>query len=316
MSATPRFSVVMPAYNAERFIGEAVDSVVGQTDPDWELIVVDDGSTDKTAEIVAAWNDRRIRLIRQNNAGVAVARNTGMETASGRYLLFLDSDDRLRTDALQRLGALLDERPEISAVYGDWVFIDEIGQPIGPETKPLFTPRPSGMILEPMLRNGFLMQVGCILTKAESLDRVGRWAPYRLGEDWEFMCRLAAQGEFLYAGAGPVLEYRLHAASTVRRIGQDVDELFRVIDAVFANPLITERLPERTRIRLDRKRRAATHAFGTKHCIAAGLWGKALKHALRGVSLDLLNPGDLILPGLVAQTIERRIHGRSRKRDA
>lgn len=310
MGTAPSYTVVMPAYNAGRFIGEAIDSVLAQTDPDWELVVVDDGSTDETAEIVAAHADERIRLVRQDNAGVASARNAGMGVASSRYVLFLDSDDRLRPDALQRLGAILDTWPETCVAYGDWVFVDGRGRRMGPETKPRFTPRPSGMILESMLRNGFLVQVGCALIKADCLHRVGAWEPYRLGEDWEYMCRLAAHGDFRYAGEGPVLEYRLHAGSTVRQIGRDIEELFRVIDAIFANPLIRERLSERTLVRLERKRRAATYAFGTKHCIAAGSWGRALQHALRATWLDLMNPGDLVLPGLVAQTIERRKHRR------
>lgn len=312
MSGSPRFSVVMPAYNTARFVGAAIDSVIAQTETDWELIVVDDGSADATAAVVAGIEDGRIRLIKQPNAGVSAARNTGMEAAGGRFVLFLDSDDRMRPDALQRLAAAHDERPDICVAYGDWVFVDEAGQLIGPETKPRFTPRPSGMILEPMLRNGFLVHAGSALIRADCLKRVGAWGPYRLGEDWDYMCRLAAHGDFRYVGAGPVLEYRLHGQSTVRRIGGNIEELSRVIDAVFANPLFRDRLPDRTLARLERKRRAATYAFGAKHSIAAGQWGRALAFALRGIGLDLLNPGDLILPGVVAQTIERR----SRRRRA
>lgn len=312
MSGIPRFSIVMPAYNTERFIGEAIDSVIAQTEPDWELIVVDDGSTDATAAVVAGIEDGRIRMMKQPNAGVSAARNTGMESAGGRFVLFLDSDDRMRPDALRRLGAAQDASPDICVAYGDWVFVDEGGRVIGAETKPRFMPRPSGMILEPMLRNGFLLQVGTACIRADCLRRVGDWAPYRLGEDWEYMCRLAAHGDFQYVGEGPVLEYRLHGKSTVRRIGRNIEELSRVIDAVFANPIFRDRLPERTLTRLKRKRQAATCAFGAKHCIAGGQWGRALILGLRGIWLDLLNPADLILPGIIAQTVERR----SRRRRA
>lgn len=296
----------MPAYNSERFVGESIDSVIAQTESDWELIVVDDGSTDATAKIVGRYTDRRIRLIGQPNRGVSAARNTGMAVAGGNYVLFLDSDDRLRPDALRRLGVAHDERPGLCVAYGDWVFTDESGRPIGPETKARFMPRPSGMILEPMLRNGFLVHAGSACIRADCLRHVGDWGPYRLGEDWEYMCRLAAHGDFHYVGEGPVLEYRLHSQSTVRQIGRNVEELSRVIDAVFSNPLFRDRLPERTLARLKRKRRAVTCAFGAKHCIAGGRWGRALILALHGIWLDLLNPADLILPSVVAQTIERR----------
>lgn len=302
----------MPAYNSERFVGEAIDSVIAQTESDWELIAVDDGSTDATAEIVGRYTDPRIRLVRQPNNGVSAARNIGMAAAGGSYALFLDSDDRLRPDTLHRLGSAHRERPEIYVAYGDWVFIDEGGRPIGPETKPRFTPRPSGVILEPMLRNGFLVHAGAACIRAECLRRVGEWGPYRLGEDWEYMCRLAAHGDFHYVGERPVLEYRLHGQSTVRRIGRNVEELSRVIDAVFSNPLFRDRLPERTLARLKRKRQAATCAFGAKHCAVAGQWGKALILAVRGIGLDLRNPADLILPSVVAQTIERRLRRHQR----
>ena len=90
-----RVSVIMPAWNAAATIGRSIDSVLSQDHADLELVVVDDGSTDATAELVArrAATDARVRLLRQANAGVAAARNAGMAAASGRYLAFLDSDD-------------------------------------------------------------------------------------------------------------------------------------------------------------------------------------------------------------------------------
>jgi len=97
-------SVVMPAYNAEATIWSAMTSVQLQTHEDWELIVVDDGSADRTAELAqrAAANDKRIRVIRQRNLGVAAARNAAIEAATGRYLAFLDADDAWLPEKLQR----------------------------------------------------------------------------------------------------------------------------------------------------------------------------------------------------------------------
>ncbi len=97
-------SVVMPAFNAEATIASAVASVRRQTRGDWELIVVDDGSADRTAALaeMAAALDRRIRVIRQRNQGVSAARNAGIEAATGRYLAFLDADDTWLPGKLQR----------------------------------------------------------------------------------------------------------------------------------------------------------------------------------------------------------------------
>jgi glycosyltransferase involved in cell wall biosynthesis len=96
-------SVVIPCYNQARFLGEAIESVLSQSYRAFEVVVVDDGSTDNTSEVVAryAGADAGVRLIRQENRGLAGARNRGLAEAEGEYVVFLDSDDRLLPDALQ-----------------------------------------------------------------------------------------------------------------------------------------------------------------------------------------------------------------------
>src|SRR5690242_15286562 len=104
-------SIVIPCYNYARFLPDAVGSVLAQTFPNWELIVVDDGSTDATSttarQLMARHPDRRMRVFQQPNAGPAAARNTGAERASGEYLLFLDADDMLAPTLLERTVAIL-----------------------------------------------------------------------------------------------------------------------------------------------------------------------------------------------------------------
>lgn len=109
---SPTVSVVVPAYNAAAFVGRAVDSVLGQSAADLELLVVDDGSTDATLRVLAAYGDR-LRAIAQANAGPAAARNRGLAEARGRYVAFLDADDWWLPDKLAQQVALLDSRPEI-----------------------------------------------------------------------------------------------------------------------------------------------------------------------------------------------------------
>src|SRR3712207_1073770 len=98
-AAAPAVSILTPAYDVARFVGAAVDSALAQTSPDWEMVVVDDGSVDGTAAVVSARKDPRIRLIRQANAGVSAARSRATEAARGRTVLFLDADDWLAPDA-------------------------------------------------------------------------------------------------------------------------------------------------------------------------------------------------------------------------
>ena len=102
-----KVSVIMPAYNSEVYIRESIDSVLAQTFADFELIVVDDGSTDTTAAIAESYSDSRIRLIRQLNRGVSVARNTGLEASQGQFITFLDSDDLYYPDFLKTLHRLI-----------------------------------------------------------------------------------------------------------------------------------------------------------------------------------------------------------------
>ena len=110
------FSVIIPVYNTRRYLQECLQSAVGQTLEDAEFICIDDGSTDGCAEILAAFaqKDARVRVIRQENAGLSAARNRGMEAAQGEYLCFLDSDDLLMCDALEMMRAcILQERPDM-----------------------------------------------------------------------------------------------------------------------------------------------------------------------------------------------------------
>jgi glycosyltransferase involved in cell wall biosynthesis len=121
-------SVIMPAFNVEAYISEAIHSVIRQTYPHWELIVVDDGSTDKTREIVDGYmrEDPRIRYIHQKNSGPAAARNRGIQASRGRYIAFLDSDDIWYLDKLEKQMDFLSSHPGY-VVYGGRNYIRKGG---------------------------------------------------------------------------------------------------------------------------------------------------------------------------------------------
>jgi Glycosyltransferases involved in cell wall biogenesis len=120
---TLRVSVVIPCYNQAQFLPEAVASVVAQTFTDWEIIIIDDGSPDDTAAVaqrlIAAHRDRCIRLIRQENRGLAEARNAGIRVARAPYILPLDADDMIEPEMLAQTVAALDAHPEVGFVYTD-----------------------------------------------------------------------------------------------------------------------------------------------------------------------------------------------------
>lgn len=123
----PTVSVIIPTYNRETLLPRALDSVVAQTYEDWEIVLIDDGSTDGTATLSARYAARlghRFLLVRQPNRGSSMARNAGIDACRGRFVAFLDSDDEFLPTKLQRQLALFDRCPELGFVYGDCAFID------------------------------------------------------------------------------------------------------------------------------------------------------------------------------------------------
>jgi glycosyltransferase involved in cell wall biosynthesis len=126
-TAKPAISIIIPTYNRSAFIGEAIDSVLQQTFSDFELIVIDDGSTDSTGEIVNAFKDERLVFIQQENAGRSAARNRALATARGKYIAFLDSDDTYLQDKLERQVNFMEAHPEIGMIYTSAKCIDADG---------------------------------------------------------------------------------------------------------------------------------------------------------------------------------------------
>lgn len=114
----PRVSVLIPTYNRAKYIRDAIDSVLRQTFTDFEVIVVDDGSTDNTREIVTGYTDPRVKYIYQENSGVSTARNNGIKISNAEYIAFLDSDDMYLEDMLEKSVRILDEHPEVGYSYG------------------------------------------------------------------------------------------------------------------------------------------------------------------------------------------------------
>jgi len=129
----PLVSVVMPVYNVQDYLAESVESVLAQSFTDFELILVDDGSTDASNLMAQmfALKDKRIRLVKQTNRGLAGARNTGIYESVGEYVAFLDSDDLWHTDKLQQHIEFMKSRPNVGVSYSSSEFIDDQGESIG-----------------------------------------------------------------------------------------------------------------------------------------------------------------------------------------
>lgn len=122
------FSVVIPAYNAEKFIRNSIQSVLKQTIHDFEILVVDDGSIDNTGKVVESIGDQRIKYIKQENGGVSVARNTGIKAAEGEYICFLDADDLWYEDHLETLSKMITTYPQCGAYLTGYALSDTTGK--------------------------------------------------------------------------------------------------------------------------------------------------------------------------------------------
>jgi len=126
--SSPLVSVIIPVYNGSDYVREAIDSVLAQTFSDYEIMVVDDGSTDMTPEIVQAYTDGRIRYVRQDNQGVAAALNRGISEAQGKYIAWLSHDDLFLPQKLERQVEFLRQFPQYTACYSDYYVIDPQGK--------------------------------------------------------------------------------------------------------------------------------------------------------------------------------------------
>jgi glycosyltransferase involved in cell wall biosynthesis len=215
--SAPLVSVIIPAYNAEAFLGETLDSVLAQSYPNLEIIVVDDGSTDATPRLLDSHGDR-VRVLRQANAGQAAARNYGAREAHGELLAFLDSDDLWDTDKIARQVDLLARFPEALAVYCDHRAIDAQGQPVA-SSGALAHPRPSGDILRALLLGPCIITPGLVLLRRSAFDEAGGFdeAPLMRGhEDYALWLRLATQGSFVYS-PDTLVSYRRHNQQATRQ---------------------------------------------------------------------------------------------------
>jgi glycosyltransferase involved in cell wall biosynthesis len=200
-------SIVIPCYNAKRFIAEAAGSACAQTWPDVEVIVVDDGSTDGSAGEVAA-RCPATRVLRQANAGLARARNAGAAASSGDVLIFLDADDRLRpTAAASAVGALA-QHPDAAMVFGRCQWMAEDGTPL-----PTPLPRISGDYYAELLRHNCIwMPAMAAVRRAPFLATGGFDARVNPSADYDLYLRLASRYP-IASHEETVADYRQHASS-------------------------------------------------------------------------------------------------------
>ncbi len=195
----PRVSVIVPAWNAAHSIGATLRSVLAQTEPSWEAIVVDDGSTDGTAEVVERFGAEHVRLFRQENLGQGAARNRGLAEAQGEFIAFLDADDEWKPEFLERTLRFLVRNPEAIAVSTAFIIRYADGrEAVGPTT----ILGQGGQSSPGVVENFFdfwarhdHVRTGTVLIRRAVIERAGpQRADLRVSQDLEYWGYLATFG--------------------------------------------------------------------------------------------------------------------------
>jgi glycosyltransferase involved in cell wall biosynthesis len=276
-------SVVMPAKNAASYIGEAIESVIGQGPEVDELIIVDDGSTDDTAAIVRNFTDERIRLIKSERAGVSAARNIGAQAATGAWLMFLDSDDRLREGAVAKLLKGAASVPVAAIIYADYDRIDERGRPIGRRGLLRTRKKPSGRVLEQLVAGNFIVNGGVMIIRSAAFVASGGFdESLKYCEDWYCWCKLAATEGFHYIPE-IVLDYRVHGANTMNAMIRSPQEFLPAVEHVFNDRAILAKLPKRMVPRLREAAEVHLITYAAAQAVRFADYGKALDYGLMAV---------------------------------
>jgi glycosyltransferase involved in cell wall biosynthesis len=197
-------SVVIPCYNQAQYLGEAIVSALEQRYRPREVVVVDDGATDSTFEVATAFAE--VRCVRQDNQGLSAARNTGLRTSRGGYLVFLDADDRLLPHALEVGAAALEAHPDAAFAVGRHRRIAEDGSPLPVLTRP----RVEREHYASLVRRCWIVMPATVLYRRTALEVVGGFDPrLRCAEDYDLYLRLARWFPIVDHHA-EVAEYRQH----------------------------------------------------------------------------------------------------------
>jgi glycosyltransferase involved in cell wall biosynthesis len=281
-------SVVIPMYNAERFVGETIESVLHQTYEAWELVVVDDGSTDGSARVVERFlEEPRVRYLRQPNSGVSVARNRGLAETTGEFVSFLDADDVWLSDNLRIKVDYLQRNPDRGVAHSDVEIIDEDSRRTGKVHS-----GQEGWILDPLLlwESAPIPSIMDALFRRSCVEAVGGFDPaFSTAADQDLFFRIA---RITQAGRVPAVHtlYRDHATA----MHYDIERMERDHCAVYAKA---------ARNGLFRTPSFRRRCHANLYYILAGSWWHDGKNPRRG--LLMLCRSVAIHPPIIGRIIAR-----------
>jgi len=282
----PKVSVIIPTYNRAHLITETIESVLTQTFRDFEIIVIDDGSTDNTCSIVSSL---QVRYFRQDNRGVSAALNKGIEIARGEYITFLGSDDLLIDDALDKGVKMLDAHTDVGFTYGQIYMMDENGRIFG-LLKSSFLNHSSivdGKKLIHELLCTYRVPIITTMVRRSCLDEVGGFSEEtgNIAEDFHLIVRLAKRYAAAYI-AQPLAKHRIHSESLSHNVNpRSAEKAFLLIlKEIFEDAAIGPHFERyRSKAYSNYYRFIAEYAYGKDMKVTRFYLGKALSVYPRGL---------------------------------
>jgi len=224
----PNVSVVIPAYNAMNYLPETVESVLRQSFTDFEVLIIDDGSSDHIVQWASQIADHRVRLISQENQGVSAARNTGITQAHGEYIAFLDADDLWELTKLEKQVRCLDNNPTVGLVHTWMLLVDEQGKSTGRVMKS----NGEGDIWKQLVERNIIACPSVIVRRC-CFEAVGIFdINLRSNEDWDMWLRIASR--YPFAVIKEPLAYYRQLPGSLSKNCQVMEQAFhRVIEKAF-----------------------------------------------------------------------------------
>ncbi len=247
-----KVSVIVPVYGVEKYIAATVQSVLDQTYKNFEILIIDDASPDKTIEICQKFTDTRIKIIHQVNRGLAGARNTGIRHAQGEYLAFLDGDDLWLPQKLERQIAHLESSPSVGVSFSRSAFIDEMGKPLGtyqmPKLKGITTPyllcrNPVGNGSAPLIRKEVFEAIKFTDNLHGNVEDFYFDEHFRQSEDIECWIRISIQTDWQIEGISEALTlYRVNSGGLSANMLKQLDSWEKVIEKTrsYAPEIVTQ----------------------------------------------------------------------------
>lgn len=227
---SPKVSVIIPVYNGQQYIGKTIDSVINQSFKDWEIIVVNDGSTDRSSEILQDYIlklGNKIRVYDTSNKGVSNARNLGIKLSESDYISFLDQDDCFEKTKLEKQYSFLSKNSDVCLVYSNYSIIDDNDNITKSK---IFEDSilKKGLIFDDLLYFNFI-GISTVMVRRTVMDKFGGFnSDYRLCEDLELLLRISKICQIDYINES-LLYYRDHYQSfTYMKIDQMISELWNI----------------------------------------------------------------------------------------